>query len=134
MIKANGIMLWWQTQEWMEEARGRRLMDVLGWMEFLLRQLVAGLNPHWVTEGCYIGLIVDRYFKDTVAIRIQLTKMGAPVREISLAEHKPPLTILPPGAWELHPSWIRYMKYVKKNQPDLDPEKHQHILRIQHLV
>jgi hypothetical protein len=85
MIKANGVMLWWQTQEWMEEARCR-LMDALGWMEFLLKQLVehvtivVGLNPpHWVMEGRYVGLIVDGYFKDTVAIGIQLAKMGAPV-------------------------------------------------------
>jgi hypothetical protein len=100
MMKADGVMLWWQTQEWLEEAQ-RCLMDALGWMEFSLRQIVehvtvvAGLNPpHWVMEGQYVGIIIDGHYKDTVSIGMQLAKMGAPIWEISVAECSPPLMIL----------------------------------------
>jgi hypothetical protein len=128
MTKADDVMLWWQTQEWLEEAC-RRLVDALGWMEFSLRQIVehvtavAGLNPpRWVMEGRFVGIIIDGYYQDTVSIGMQLAKMGAPVWEISIAERNPPLTILPPGARESHPAWIRYLQDAKKSKPDLDPE------------
>ena len=62
MQKANDVMLWWQMLDWVEEVQ-RHLLDTLGWLEFVMRQLVHHLTlvtnfspPCFMTEGHFIGL------------------------------------------------------------------------------
>ena len=72
MQKANDIMLWWQMLNWVEEVQ-RRLLDALGWLEFVMRQLVHHLTlvanfspPCFVTERHFMGVIMDSYYQDGV--------------------------------------------------------------------
>jgi hypothetical protein len=116
MRKANDIMLWWQTLDWVEEVQ-RRLLDALGWMEFVMCQLmhhltlVANFNLPWfVTEGRFIGVMVDSYYPDTVDLAEELAKLGAPVWVISFVERSPPLTVVPPGAAAKHPVLLRIVE------------------------
>ena len=123
MQKANNMMLWWQTLDWVEEVR-RRLLDALGWMEMAMRQLihhlavVANFNPpQFVTEGCFVGAMVDSYYLDARDLAIEIAKLGAPVWMVSFAERSPPLTLVPPGAAEKHPILQRILQTEKKSNP-----------------
>ena len=120
-------MLRWQTLDWVEEVR-RRLVDAIGWMEFVMRQivhhiaLVASLDaPRWVTEGRFVGVMVDRYYKDAADLGEELAKLGAPVWEVSFAERNPPLELVPPGTTQKHPVWKQYYEDSKKNNPSTHP-------------
>lgn len=128
MNKANQVMLWWQTLDWVEEVR-RRLVDAIGWMEFVMRQivhhvaLVGNRNaPRWVTEGRFVGVMVDTHSKDAADLGKELAKLGAPVWEVSFAERNPPLSLVPPGATQRHPVWKQYYQDTKRKDPSTHPD------------
>jgi hypothetical protein len=123
MQKANGIMLWWQTLNWVEEVQ-RHLLDALGWLEFAMRQLVHDLTlvanfspPRFITEGRFVGLMVDSYYQDAVDLAEEIAKLGAPVWVVSFAEHNPLLTVIPPGAAAINPTLLRILEAEKKKNP-----------------
>ena len=121
MQKANDIMLWWQMLDWVEEVR-RCLLDALGWLEFVMRQLVHHLTlianfspPCFVTEGHFVGVIMDSYYQDGVDLAEEIVKLGAPMWVASFAEHNPPLTVIPPGSAAKHPILRCILEAERKN-------------------
>ena len=94
MQKANDVMLWWQMLDWVEEV-WRRLLDALGWLEFVMCQLVHHLAlvanfspPCFMTEGRFVGVIMDSYYQNGVDLAEEITKLGAPMWMASFTEHQ----------------------------------------------
>jgi hypothetical protein len=117
------IMLWWQMLDWVEEVQ-QRLLDALGWMEFVMRQLVHHLTlvanfnpPRFVMEGRFVGVMVDLYYLDAVDLAEEIAKLGAPMWVISFAECSPPLTVVPPGAAAKHPVLLHIMEAERRKNP-----------------
>ena len=74
-----------------------------------------------LTEGHFIGAMVDSYYLDMRDLAIEITKLGAPVWMVSFAEHSPPLTLVPPGATEKHPILQQILQTEKKSNPSTRP-------------
>ena len=80
--------------------------------------LVAGFSsPKFPTEGHFVGVMADSIDKNNVHLVEEITKLGAPIRVVSLVEHNPLLTILPLGTVVKHPIPFRILEAEKKVGP-----------------
>ena len=79
---------------------------------------VAGfISPKFPTEGHLVGVLADSTDKNKVHLVEEITKLGAPIRVVSLVEHNPLLTILPLGTVVKHPTPFRILVAEKKVGP-----------------
>jgi hypothetical protein len=118
MQKVDNIMLWWQTLNWVEEVC-MCLLDALGWLELAMQQLIHHIMlvanpdpPRFVTEGHFIGAMVDSYYQDAVDLAEEIAKLGTlhPILlQILEAKKKenPSTHIDSTAVWEKFSFWIQ---------------------------
>ena len=87
-----------------------------------------------MTEGHFIGVIMDSYYQDRVDLAEEITKLGTPVWVASFVECNPPLTIIPPSTAAKHPIlWHIQEAERKNNNPSAHKDSMAMPARVQHL-